>query len=40
MNFYLQQFEDYYLLPDWESQLQRYESQTKAYNKSCKTIPE
>ena len=39
MNFYLQKFEDYYLLQDWESQLQKYESFAQNYNQSCKTTP-
>ena len=39
MNFYLQKFEDYNLLQDWESQLQKYESFTQNYNQSCKTTP-
>ena len=39
MNFYLQKFEDYNLLQDWESQLQIYESHTKTYSQSSEITP-
>jgi hypothetical protein len=39
MNFYMQQFEHYYLLEEWEKQLIRYESWVKSFEESDKTTP-
>lgn len=37
MNFYMQKFEEYYLLEDWEKQLIRYEAWVKRFEESDKT---
>ena len=34
MNFYLQEFEEYYLLEEWEKQLKRYEKWVKNFEKT------
>lgn len=39
MNFYMQKFEHYYLLEEWEKQLKRYETWAKNFEASDKTIP-
>ena len=39
MNFYMQQFEHYYLLEEWEKQLKRYETWVKSFEESDKTNP-
>ena len=39
MNFYMQNFEQYYLLEEWEKQLKRYETWVKSFEESDKTNP-
>lgn len=39
MNFYMQKFEQYYLLEEWEKQLKRYETWVKSFEESDKTTP-
>lgn len=39
MNFYMQKFEQYYLLEEWEKQLKIYETWAKNFEESDKTSP-